>query len=397
MTDDEIREVFAEFHRIGVDLGKPPGLAIGTGFRDGELLAWLRSLPDGFGHDAFAARLASYVNDAQPNAADQLPRRADAAPHRFWPTVEQLNGAIDVLVAEWDPLGARLGTLPREAVMHHAQNVLGAIMHGGEPDRIERRVSAQLASIENEVFGVRPSPREQRRYLARRLIQVVVDQPGPAHDENPWDELFRAAEASKEIARAEGRLRETGSSTTVCFGPRGDEPSALDATALCTECGAVGTVAFVGRENEPRYSRFCVACWSNVRDKFWVFPKRHRLHVKPEDHSSPEELVAAFDQMAADIHFMATERVRAVGSAMWEDHAPLIDMALVRPDRKSDAEHARDLAQLAEQTLMRVPTMYGPMPPAIESFVRQYARPDTSPASASDKHEPPATNPQPDA
>ena len=53
MTDDEIRDIFVELRRVGVDLGRPPGLALGTSFREGELLAWLRRLPDDLGHDAF--------------------------------------------------------------------------------------------------------------------------------------------------------------------------------------------------------------------------------------------------------------------------------------------------------------------------------------------------------
>ena len=97
MTDDEIRDVFAELHRVGVDLAQPPGLALGTGFGDGEFLAWLRALPDALGHDAFVARLAAHVSAAQPNVAG-LPTRPHGRPRRLWPTVEQLHAVAGTRV-----------------------------------------------------------------------------------------------------------------------------------------------------------------------------------------------------------------------------------------------------------------------------------------------------------
>src|SRR5690349_3346437 len=123
MTDDEIRDVFVELRRIGVDLGQPPGLAIGTGFREGELLPWLRALPSNLGHAAFAERLSEYVAAAAPNGYMGEPTHE----HRDYPTIEQLNAGIDVLIAEWDPLGARLGDLSRDDVSISAYNSLGVI------------------------------------------------------------------------------------------------------------------------------------------------------------------------------------------------------------------------------------------------------------------------------
>ena len=119
MTDDEIREVFAELQRVGVDLGRPPGLALGTGFRDVEFLAWLRALPDALGHDEFVARLSEQVSAAQPNAV-ALPARPDGQPHRMWPTVEQLpiperpaySSAVARLAQAW--LAGSLGS-PRSS------------------------------------------------------------------------------------------------------------------------------------------------------------------------------------------------------------------------------------------------------------------------------------------
>jgi hypothetical protein len=113
MTDDEIRDALAEFRRIGVDLGRPPGLAIGTGFRDGTLVTWLGSLPDGIGHDNFVAMLEDQVSTAASNAARVA---SPAHAYREYPTIEQLDAGIEILIAEWDPLGARLGELSRDDV-----------------------------------------------------------------------------------------------------------------------------------------------------------------------------------------------------------------------------------------------------------------------------------------
>jgi hypothetical protein len=396
MTDDEIRDVFAELHRVGVDFGQPPGLALGTGFREGELLGWLRELPDALGHDAFAERLTARVDSAQPNAGSRLPRQPDGRPHRLWPTVEQLHAAIDVLVTEWDPLGARLGELPRDAVTHHAQNMLGIILNGGDPDRMERLIAGQLGAVEQEVFEVRPSPRAQRRYLARRLIQVVVDQPGPVHEEDPFSVADRAAQASLELARAEGRAREThtatGGSTTICFGPRGDEPPARDDGAACDECGAIGTVAFVGREVEPRYSRYCPSCWRKVRDKYWDWHLDARQFANPTDQSTPEEIIAAFDRIG-EMFLRARERVCVVGTALWEDRGPLIERQLGRSEGESEADHDRRLRQLATQVVGQAPTMHGAMPSGIEELIRRYSPDASPPASANDRYEPPAARP----
>ena len=61
--------MFAELRRVGVDLGRPPGLALSTGFRDGEFLAWLRELPDALGHDPFVERLAARMPERRAPAA----------------------------------------------------------------------------------------------------------------------------------------------------------------------------------------------------------------------------------------------------------------------------------------------------------------------------------------
>jgi hypothetical protein len=321
MTDDELRAVFEELNRIGADLSQPPGLAIGTGFRSrADFLGWLRALPGAIGHEEFALRLSDHVEAAEPNVGASLPRLAAGGPHRLWPTVEQMHAGIAILLEEWDPLGARLGELSRDDVTHHAYNAIGIVLGRTDPDHIERGISANLAGVEQEVFGVRPSPRYVRRYLARRFIRVVAENPGPAQEENAWVELARAARDSVEIARA-----------AVL--------PALDAHAACTECGTIGTIAVVGREVEPFVLRFCPSCWLKAREQdLGGVPRRF---APPEEETTPEGIVAAFDAMGAEL----------------------------------PVERDRFLRQMAADLTAQASTMYGPMPPQIEAFVRRYATP----------------------
>ena len=395
MTDDEIRTVFAELQRVGVDLGRPPGLALGTGFRDGEFLAWLRALPDALGHDEFVARLSDHVSAAQPNAG-ALPARADGQPHRMWPTVEQLHAGIDVLAREWDPLGARLGELTVDDVSDHAYNALIGALSGQKPEDVERRISGMLASAEKEVFGLRPSPREQRRYLARRLMQIVVDDPGPPHEDNPWDDIgATAADPDEKVAGRKGSLtRARALGNTVHLGPRGDEPPALGPWTQCTECGVIGTVAVVMREVEPLVSRYCPACWSGVRDKYWGRTWRSFREPIP-DRSTPEGMIAAFDRIRDEMMFAAQDPVRFVATSLWEDRLPFIEIALAANENESPARRERRLRDLARDLMVLAHQMYGPMPAEIEACVRQYATPHQGPdvpAPASSQHEPPAAS-----
>jgi hypothetical protein len=384
MTDDELRAVFEELNRLGADLSQPPGLALGTGFGDAAtFVAWLRTLPDDVGHAEFATRFKAYVMEAEPNAGARLPRKADGGPHRFWPTVEQMHAAIDVLVREWDPLSSRLGELTREDLAYHAYNALGAVLRGDDPERIERLVASKLAEVEREVFGVRPSPREQRRYLARRLIRVVVDHPGEEQDEDPREVFRRAVNASMEIARSEGRLQETrtatGGGVTVCFGPHRDAPPSFDPVAACSECAAIGTVAVVGREIEPRYSRYCPSCWEKVRRRYWD-RSPFAGYRTAESASTPEEIIGALDRAGDTLLFEARERIRLVGSSLWTDQAPLIEMQFAPNADEPALDREQRLKQLARGLVARTPTMFGPIPPTIEAFIREHTPADPADA-----------------
>ncbi len=230
MTDEEIRTIFDELRRIGADPGRPPGLALGTGFGLGEFIQWLRTLPDNVGHDAFAERLKTHIESAAPIAARPTAedfRSNGAEPPSFFshPTLAPLEAATDGLAQEWDPLGARLGELPRDVVADAAFKALSSIIANRGRPNLQKQLAKLLAAVEEREFGVRPSPVEQRRYLARRLIQVADAYPATV----------------RRIDVAEMASTGTAVRQVVHLGPRGDEPPALDPV------GAVGGPARVPR------------------------------------------------------------------------------------------------------------------------------------------------------
>jgi len=368
MTDDEIRDIFAELRRVGVDLGRPPGLALGTGFREGELLAWLRGLPDDLGHDAFVENLNAFIVAATPNVVLLEDGEPVPSPRRYSPTVEQVHAAIDILIREWDPLGARLGGLTRDDVAIPAFNAISAILRGGPTRDVEVRVAANLQRTEREVFGVRAGPLIQTRYLVRRIMQAVAEHPGPAHEFDPFEQLHQEAKKAEaaDPAASAGRSHASGR-RTVRLGPRGDEPkNTLDPDASCDECGTTGTVAWVTRDIDPRLSRYCLTCWRQVRHRYNGFPEI------AHDRDSPEAMIAVFDHMYEYVR----ERPRSSDSALWEDKAPFVRMGFAPRRNEAPSDHERRLRQFANELASLATRMYDPVPPDIEAFVQRYTAPD---------------------
>ena len=420
MTDDEIRAIFHELQRIGADLGRPPGLALGTGFGPGEFLSWLRTLPDAIGHDAFAKQLADRVTAAaqdgplpDPPAGGSRNRVAnresgvvgresttrgsgspfpppgfaghppgstgslDIETTRFWPTREQLEAGIDILVQEWDPLGARLGELTREAVEQHAFDILGGLVRQPPAWHHETLVAVQLGQIEEDAFLVRKSPIEQRLYLARRLCAVVDSMPAPPLLPSRAPVTRPRGDGRSTVSAGPRRMRGVGavngsshsSSSCVSLGPTGHEPPALDPNANCALCGKTGTVAFVTREIEPLVSQYCRECWGTVRWWAW-FPLGSS---KPE---TPAGIIALFDRMNRLEH----EQIRSAGSAVWEDHFELVKRSLTAPPEESAEDAAKRTTGLrwyARSFAGRAGEMDGPMPPEVKAFVRDYGGFDT--------------------
>jgi hypothetical protein len=368
MTDDEIRDIFAELRRVGVDLGQPPGLALGTGFREGELLAWLRGLPENMGHGGFVEALDTFITAATPNVVLEDGEPVPIPPRRYSPTIEQVHAAIDILLREWDPLGARLGELTRDDVAIPAYNALTAILQSGPTRHVEAMIAASLHQTEREVFGVRPGPLIQTRYLVRQIMQAVGEHPGPPHEFNPLELLGQETGEGygADAAAPGGRSRSSGRQT-VALGPRGDEPiDTFDPDAACSECGAIGTVAWVTREIDPKLSRYCLTCWRQVRHRY------HGIPEFPQDRDSPEFLIAIVDHM----YEYKRELWRSSDSALWEDKATFIRMGFARHRDESESDHERRLRRFATEVASLATRMYDPMPSDIGALVQRYAAAD---------------------
>ena len=380
MTDEEIRAIFDELRRVGADLGRPPGLALGTGFGPGEFLSWLRSLPDALGHETFAERLRDHVAAAAPlpnrppaNASPKPPREPDELLNRDWcPSVKQIELAAAILANEWDPLGARLGTLTPEDVDSTAFEIVGGILTLGDDPRRESIIAEELGHREEGTFNVRRSPIEQRRYLARRLCAVVDAHPAPPLGLSRAADAARAARLSNNTARAtaNGRSVErhglvpsaTKSSRQVELGPTGFEPPApLDPTAACAECGKTGTVAFITRDTEPRLSQYCRDCWPEIRSWAWEIPQF--------DRETAAGMIGIFNY----VERMHQEQLRSAGSAVWEDRFVLIEQLLALSPSDTVVEDRDATLRLWARGLVdHAGEMDGPMPPRIEAFVREY-------------------------
>jgi hypothetical protein len=380
MTDEEIRAIFDELRRVGADLGRPPGLALGTGFGPGEFLSWLRSLPEALGHDAFAKRLSDHVAAAAPlpnrpaaNAAPKSSREPDDVLDRdAWPSVKQIELAAAILSSEWDPLGARLGTLTPEDVDYTAFEIVGGMLVLGDDPRREAIIAEELGDREEGTFQVRRSPIEQRRYLARRLCAAVDAHPAPPLPLSRAAESARTARQSVNMssATAKGRSVERHglvpsakkSSQRVELGPTGFEPAApLDPTAICAECGKIGTVAFITRDIEPRLSQYCRDCWPAVRQWAWDIPRFNR------------DTSAGMIEMFNYVQRMQQEQLRSAGSAVWEDRFILIEQLLAAsPADKLVEDRDATLRAWARGLVDHAGEMDGPMPARIEAFIREY-------------------------
>lgn len=379
MTDEEIRAIFDELRRVGADLGRPPGLALGTGFGPGEFVAWLRALPEDLGHDAFADRLRARVAAAAPLASTGASQDGDSgAPtppdafgeRRSWPTRKQLELGIDILVHEWDPLGARLGALTREDLDQHAFNLLGSLVWMGNASERENMAAEQIGELEEKEFLVRRSPVEQRRYLARRLCAVVDEHPAPplplsrAPDPPAVKRVGNTQVATARAQRLEwrGMGPRTHASSHAELGPTGHEPPALDPSATCAECGVTGTVAFVTRAVEPRVTQYCRECWTHVRSWAWKPPRR--------SGDTAAGMIDMFDR----VHRRAHEQIRSAGSALWEDRFMFAEEALAAPAGGPDAMANRETALRwwARGLIDHAGEMDGPMPENVAAFVREY-------------------------
>jgi hypothetical protein len=200
VTERETAAILLEFRRIGVDVSSLPDALVATGFRPISLLEWLREMPSELGSDELTRRLDEYAASALAAAehagstAPLLPERDDSLPQQWWPTAEMLEAAIDILVNEWDSIGIRLGSVPREDFGGYAFHFVSRFLDPLPTDDCLTRVAAEIGAVEHEMLGLRASPDVHRRYVAARLREVVVRYP-------PSQQPFRRPPKSGAISR----------------------------------------------------------------------------------------------------------------------------------------------------------------------------------------------------
>ena len=180
MTERDTAAILLELRRIGVDVDSLPDALAATGFRSRSLLEWLRQLPSESGTDELLRLLearAAFALAASERAGSEtplLPEFDESLPRQWWPTAEMLEAAIDVLVHEWDPIGTRLGSVPREDFGEYAFQFVSRFLDPRGTADCLARVAAAVGALEQGWLGLRGSPDVHQRYLAARLREIVI-------------------------------------------------------------------------------------------------------------------------------------------------------------------------------------------------------------------------------
>jgi hypothetical protein len=346
VNEERTAAILIELRRIGIDFETLDERLVGTALRAGELLGWLRAIPDGAGPVELLRRVEEYGQRNLGRPVQVRWREEPARPahryerERWWPTQALLDAGTDLLVDEWDPFGIRLAGTDRETIAMFAFHFFGPLLAPNARVDPITRTAGMIASAERDHLALKPSPESHRRYLAERLNELVAQYPVP--------QQFLPSQSHVVLVPA----REP------------DAPPPLDPEGVCARCHRFGTVARVTTLEAPagRTKRYCASCWKEVRAherQFWRAPETAAEHVAWMDrHGQPPT---------------------ATLSRSWEDTLELIEMATAPQARDADLperNRAAHLARFAREILSSEDKMDGPMPPEVAAFVQRYATPD---------------------
>lgn len=336
MTERDTAAILLELRRIGVDVADLPDALAATGFRSASLLEFLRELPSELGTDELLrllderAAFALATSECAGATALLLPEFDESLPRQWWPTAEMLEAAIDVLVNEWDPIGVRLGSIPREDFGEYAFQFVSRLLDPWRTADCLTRVAAAIGAMEQGWLGLRTSPDVHQRYLAARLREIVVRHP-------PSQQPFRRPPRSWAMSMV----------TSADIPPT---PPPLDPEGVCGRCGTFGTVARVTfNEYPPRTSRFCAACWADARFE--------HMSIARDSTVTPNDLVVA----------------ASAESRSWDDAVDFLRVVITARD---DPERGKEitpelLRQFASELAADADKMDGPMPAEVEAFIRE--------------------------
>ena len=256
---------------------------------------------------------------------------------RWWPTIEMLETATELFLAEWKPVGIRPADVPRDTLEDFVFHFFGPLLAPrGNLDPITHTLQ-MIGSAEADRLGLQRSPETHRRQLAEALRNIVRRVPLPEP------------------------LVEMPPSTVVVSGSDFHGPPALDPEGVCVRCHAFGTVARVSVQSKPpRMSRFCAACWREVRSEYMS-------HEAPSPPSTVRERIAFMDGLQRP--------ATSAQSRSWDDTIDFIRLIMAaREDPKH--QHAitpRALAEMAAEISMEADKMDGETPTEVEAFVRQFS------------------------
>jgi hypothetical protein len=266
-----------------------------------------------------------------------LDRTKSRTVSRWWPTIAMLEAGTELFLAEWKPVDIQPADIPRDTLEDFVFHFFGPLLDPRANIDPITHVLQMIGSAEADRLGIQRSPELHRRHLAEALREIV-----------------------RRVPLSEP-LIEMPPSTVVISGDDFRGPPALDPEGVCVRCHAFGTVARVNVQSKPpRTSRFCAACWKEVRSEYMS-------HEAPRPPSTARERIAFMDGSLRPA--MSTQ------SRSWDDVIDFIRLIMAaREDPKQ--QHAiapAALAEMAAEVTLEADNMDGEMPAEVEAFVRQFS------------------------